>query len=87
MIIVIHSTTNEQTNKNYWGSSSIKKPKIHLELHKHISFSENTVECITLDSFVKQQNIDTIHVIHCVVNGAEKEIIEGGYNTLIEKMV
>ena len=48
---------NLAENRNQpWGSSSLLKPKLHLEIHPGITFnSKESVETIKLDSFKHEQ--------------------------------
>lgn len=64
-------------------SSSIKKPKLHLELHRWCKFKTPIkVKTKTLDTWVIEENIPEIDFIWADVQGAEKELIEGGLETL-----
>jgi len=72
-----------------WGildftySSSLKIPKNHLFRAPLCKFNDGImVETITLDEWSKDQNIDEIDFIWADVQGAEKELIEGGIETL-----
>lgn len=68
-------------------SGSIMKPKNHLKIWDWIHFDQSiTVPSITLDTFVKNKNIDTIDFIWCDVQGAEEKVIQGGKNTLTNKV-
>ncbi len=65
------------------ASSSIRKPKRHLEFFPWCTFSApEKVPCITLDSLVQQYNLDHVDVIWADVQGAERDMIEGGPQTL-----
>lgn len=60
-------------------SSSLLKPKKHLEQYKDITFNEKeTVEVATLDSF----NLQGYNFINMDVQGFELEVLKGGKTTL-----
>ncbi len=64
-------------------SSSIKKPKLHLEQHKWCKFDKIIkIETKKLDDFIKDKNIDCIDFMWVDVQGAEKELIEGSIETM-----
>jgi 2-O-methyltransferase len=64
-------------------SSSIKKPKLHLLQHRWCLFN-NTIKVKTkrLDDWFIPEKLDIIDFIWVDVQGAEKEMIEGGMETL-----
>ena len=64
-------------------SESIKKPKLHKDKWK-ITFGEaQKVATTTLDSWYNENlSEEIIDLIYADVNGAERELIEGGYSTL-----
>jgi FkbM family methyltransferase len=67
-------------------SSSIKKPRKHLKRFPWIRFDKKIfVKTISLDKWVKKNKIKKIDFIWADVQGAEKELILGGLNTLNEK--
>jgi 2-O-methyltransferase len=69
-----------------WGqewthSSSIKKPKNHLERFP-VTFGETIeVEAITLDTFCRREQLGVIDFIWADIQGAEGEMIRGGAET------
>lgn len=63
------------------ASGTFQKPTSHLSLHPQVKYGETKVDCITLDSWFEQQNIDMIDFAWTDVNGAEVALIEGGINT------
>ncbi len=68
-------------------SGSIMKPKNHLKLWSSIYFDQTIdVKSITLDTFVKENNIDEIDFIWCDVQGAEEKVILGGKETFKNKV-
>lgn len=65
------------------GSSSLKRPKEHTILYPEITFNKkNIIRTKTLDNWVKEHNLDFIDFIWADIQGAERELIEGGINTL-----
>lgn len=81
-------TRRHYKTQNSWSaSSSIKPPQEHLHIWEDVYFNSNsTVESTTLDIWVKDKNINMIDFIWCDVNGANKEFIKGGNNTLSNKV-
>jgi FkbM family methyltransferase len=74
------SEINMATNKEWHFSSSIKKPKDHL-IHHPITFGTTiAVEETTLDTFC--ESLGPIDFIWADIQGAEKEMIQGGPKTL-----
>lgn len=66
-------------SSNHAQSSSILKPKKHIDQYPYIHFSETEeVEVKTLDSF----NIQNANFINIDVQGYELEVFEGGRETL-----
>jgi FkbM family methyltransferase len=67
-------------------SSSIKRPKNHLDFFPSIKFNKKIkVETITLDKWIKENKISKVDFIWGDVQGAEKEMILGGLETLNNK--
>jgi FkbM family methyltransferase len=70
-----------------WGqewthSSSIKRPKNHLQRYP-VSFGGAVeVELVALDTFYRQHGLDIIDFIWADIQGAEGEMIRGGRQTL-----
>lgn len=80
-------TRRHDHNKDSWSaSSSIKKPKTHLELFKDVDFKRTVrVPCIKLDSWFRIANLNMIvDFIWVDINGAEEDFILGGLKTLNE---
>ncbi len=60
------------------GASSIRAPK-EVSIFTEIHFLEPvTVECITLDTFCREADIDQVDLIMADIQGAEKDLILGG---------
>lgn len=74
-----------QSDDNYYGSSSIRKPtQKNFEFWADMKFHESTCETITLDSLIEfcgLQN-ETIDFIWADIQGAEEDMIIGGEQTL-----
>lgn len=63
----------------YYGSSSIRKPALHLENYPACRFDESvTVPCITLDDLLAQEGIQGVDFIWADIQGAEGDAILGG---------
>ena len=62
--------------ENTWGNTNVLKPLGELEI--------NT---ITLDEFVKQNQIDKIDILKLDVQGAEYMVLEGAHETLKKRKV
>ena len=65
------------------GSSSIRRPKKHLETWPAITF-EMTVEvpAVTLDTLADTLGIGEVDLLWCDIQGAERDMIAGGQRTL-----
>jgi FkbM family methyltransferase len=65
------------------GSSSIRRPKKHLETWPDITF-ERTVEvpALSLDTLARWCEIPDIDLLWCDIQGAERDMIAGGQKTL-----
>lgn len=72
--------------KEWSASSSIKKPKEHLNVFPDVTFKQEpiVVSCIRLDTWVAlyDHKNKIIDLIWADVNGSEKELIEGANQTL-----
>lgn len=71
-------------NKEDWDfSSSIKRAISNSKYYPWLEFHKTTkVKTIKLDTWTKQNNLKIIDFIWADIQGAEKEMIEGGINTL-----
>ena len=79
------SRTDNPDDLSYSGS--IKTPKEHLNEWPFIKFDQQImVQSITLDSFCRQERIDSIDFIWSDVQGAEDNLIRGGRSTLDTKV-
>lgn len=77
--------TEEQKQKNIQHdySGSILAPKLHLEMAPGVKFEKKIdVNCMTLDTFIKSQNLNMPDFIWMDVQGAEYCVFKGGTETL-----
>lgn len=71
------------SGKDYYGSSSLRKPMpIIIQSFQGMKFQEGTVESTRLDTHVKKHGIDHITFIWMDVQGAERDVFEGGKDIL-----
>lgn len=79
-------TGNEFYNENEWSaSSSIRKPKDHLDLFPWCEFNTvQKVEKISLDLFCRMEEIDHIDFIWMDVQGCEDLVFKGAKDILIK---
>jgi len=69
---------DEDMNRDWSASNSLKLPRKHLDLHQWCKFDWCIeVETIKLDTYCKNKNIDHIDFIWMDVQGAEDLVIEG----------
>lgn len=75
-----HHVENGHVTANYYGSSSIRKPKLVIDAFKGMTFDETETDVITLDSHVKRAGLEgkIIDFIWADVQGAEVDLINGG---------
>lgn len=62
----------------FYGSSSIKTPKKAKEYWPDMTFEETSVKCYKFDTYYNEVNPGIIDFIWSDIQGAEKELIEGG---------
>lgn len=68
---------------NQSQSSSILKPKMHLQQYPNIIFDRReTVDMITLDSYFKENKNNDFNLINIDVQGYELEVFKGAKETL-----
>ncbi|MDH5719776.1 MAG: FkbM family methyltransferase [Spirochaetia bacterium] len=82
---VFHSSSGNSTEieRDWHKSGSIKKPKHHLDIHPWCKFETKfTVKTQKLDTWAKENKIKKIDFIWADVQGAEKNLIIGGIETL-----
>lgn len=68
-----------------WGtaSSSIRKPKKHLEFFPWCTFPMvMNVPCLTLDDLYRKFNLGPVELLWVDAQGAERDVIEGGVEAL-----
>jgi len=73
----------EIEKKRPGASGTFQKPTAHLYLHPHVGFNEVIIDCLKLDTWFKNQNIDFIDFAWTDVNGAEVALVKGGRNTFL----
>jgi len=78
-VIKFHQSHGELNGNQYDVSGSIRPPKEHLTIFPHVKFeSEIEIKCVSLDFFCEKYNINEIDIILADIQGAEKNMIEGG---------
>lgn len=66
-----------------WGSSSLLKPKEHLDVHPEITFKEEiNIETTNLDEWFKTKDIDVIHLMWLDMQGYEPVVLMSAPTTL-----
>tara|TARA_Y100001958_G_C21191675_1_gene519726 strand:- start:185 stop:892 length:708 start_codon:yes stop_codon:yes gene_type:complete len=64
------------TESSHWGSSSIFAPKLHKEIHTDIKFNSVVeVETTDIDSWAKENNVDSIGFMWLDLQGAEYDVL------------
>jgi FkbM family methyltransferase len=77
------SDGRNQKGHTFDASSSLKVPKEHLEIYPDCKFEEKiTVKTTKLDTWLAEHPLPEIDFIWADVQGAEKELILGGMQTL-----
>lgn len=70
------------SGEDYYGSSSLREPRLVREQLPGVRFDPTTVRVVALDSFAKAAGIETVDFIWSDIQGAERDMIEGGRETL-----
>lgn len=75
---------DENNNKEVWGSSSILKPKVHLQMHPQIKFDEQPlrVPCVNLDAWMKRSHVDKFDMMWLDLQGYEYDVVSTSPNSL-----
>ena len=69
------------------SSSSIKKPKNHLNIFPDVDFFEATkVTSQRLDTWIQDKDIELIDIMWVDINGGEAEFLEGALDTINTKV-
>lgn len=78
-----HEIENGHVTANYYGSSSIRKPKLVTEAFKGMTFNETETDVITLDYHAQRTGLQgkVIDFIWADIQGAEVDLINGGKET------
>ena len=64
-----------------WGSSSILKPKKHIDVHTEITFnSKSTLKVVNLDEWCSEKGIDLVEFMWLDMQGLEPIVIENSPN-------
>jgi FkbM family methyltransferase len=73
-------TENGVIVENYYGSSSIRKPKLVTEAWKEMTFQETTCKSVTFDDYINREGLNgkVIDFIWADIQGAEVDLIMGG---------
>lgn len=68
--------------QNYYGSSSIRQPKLVLTAYPEMKFEKTCVETISFDEYIKLNNLENsvIDFVWADIQGAEIDLIKGGKN-------
>lgn len=74
---------NGQILDSYYGSSSIRKPKLVLDAWKQMTFSEINCKSTTFDNYINREGLNgrRIDFIWADIQGAEVDLILGGKET------
>ena len=72
--------------KTWSASGSVKKPENHLSVFPDIEFELNKVKSTKLDTWISDKDIDLIDIMWVDVNGGEEEFLDGGKNTINDKV-
>jgi len=83
-IITFYESHGIANGESDWSaSSSLNKPKKHLDINPHITFG-NGVKVFgrKLDNFIEKKQIKNIDLIWADVNGAEYKMINGALETM-----
>ena len=78
--VIFFSSENHTSNNR--ASGSVRRPTGHLKHFPEVTFSETHVPLWTLDAVFLESNIDHIDLLWCDIQGAERDMIEGGRATL-----
>ena len=68
--------------QEFYGSSSIKSPKLVTEYWPDMTFEESKVKCYKFDTYYNEVNPGIIDFIWADIQGAEIDMIEGGKEAL-----
>lgn len=86
-VVDFYLSSGEETREghfkqSFYGSSSIKKPDKCSVYWPDMKFTKIKTKCYRLDTYCEEQRMDKIDFIWADVQGAEKDLIEGGIETL-----
>lgn len=77
---VFFMSENIESNNN--ASGSIRMPTGHIDHFPQVTFMAAKSPCYTLDKIAYDEHIDHIDLLWCDIQGAERDMIEGGRATL-----
>ena len=71
---------NGQVVDTYYGSSSVRKPKLVCESWKEMTFTESVCKSTTFDDYIEREGLQdkVIDFIWADIQGAEVDLIKGG---------
>ena len=73
---------SENLASNNRASGSIRKPTGHLKHFPEVTFTPTTVCLWTLDAIAAAEQIKRVDMLWCDIQGAERDMVEGGRATL-----
>lgn len=76
-----HESREGHFKQEFYGSSSIRKPKEVINSWPDMKFSEFYVKGVTFDKYCQENNIKKIDFVWCDIQGAEKDLILGGIDS------
>ena len=74
--------SREGWGREWTHSSSIKRPKNHLQRYPVTFGGSVDVQLVTLDSFHRRERLDIVDFVWADIQGAEGEMVRGGLETL-----
>ncbi len=80
----LSTRVDENNNREAWGSSSVLKPKEHLNIHPQIKFDENLIQvpCVNLDEWMILNSVDKFDMMWLDLQGYEYDVLESSLDSL-----
>lgn len=79
----LHLSGGVVGGEDWTYSSSIRKPKKHLEVYPWVRFGETVrVKTVKLDTFCEKNGIDRVDFVWADIQGAERDMVQGGQRIL-----
>ena len=78
------STRYDENNiPEVWGSSSVLKPKDHIDIHPQIKFDDKPiqVQCVNLDRWMKDNGVTHFDLMWLDMQGNEYEVLKASPNS------